>query len=406
MPVIDVDAHFHEPFDWMDKHFPKLAAKLPGFDMSARIGDLIAGEFIAQIPKDARPDPADVMPEVFKQFLDQLPQGPVSGTVLERCIEDMSEEAGGPFRKCVREPGSVDSDDRIAVMDDQGIDVQFINPSFGLIPADRALNELGSKTLQMECIAAYNSWTSDVVHQHRDRLLPVTYVVLDDVDWALAEMKRARALGSRAFHVPAQPVGGRSLAHPDFEPVWALAEDLGMALIFHVAFSGQTTLADGWGNAGPNLLASMMTYRSQHFQVPTAALTALIFGGVFERYPRLVAMSQELDTDWLPYWLKTIDSICEKNVFSRTSPYTLPLKPSEYVQRNIFVSGLPTPLMQLQPAFDSVPTGILTFATDYPHLEGGPISNARQFYEEELANYSDHVKAEFFGNAVQRAMAL
>jgi len=264
---------------------------------------------------------------------------------------------------------------------------------------------LHDKALSLECLAAYNTWATDNVRGHTDRLMPTACLVLDDLDWALSEMKRMRQQGSRTFHLPAQPVGGRSLGHPDFEPVWALAEDLGMAVVFHVGFAGKTVLADGWGNAG-NFLASMMTYRCQHLQVPTNALTALIFSGVFERHPKFIAMSQELEVGWMPYWLSQMDTICEKNVFSKTSPWKYPLKPSEYVQRNIFASALPTSLQPLQPAFDNCPAGILAFASDYPHVEGGPIENARKYYEEQLHAYDVAVKDEFFGSAVARAMAL
>jgi predicted TIM-barrel fold metal-dependent hydrolase len=407
MPVIDIDAHFIEPFGWMEKSFPKLASKLPGFDFGKTIGDLVAGEFIAQIPKEARPSPDDLLPEVYKRVIDHLPSGPISGTELDARIDAMDEEIGGPFQAMLRRPGAANGDDRIKLMDANGIDIQFLNPSMGLMAAETAKNQLNDRDLERECLAAYNSWTMETVHGHTDRLLPVTYVTLDNFEWALKEIKRMHAMGSRAVCIPAHPVGGRSLAHPDFEPLWTLAEDLGMAIVYHVAFSGRTVLENGWANAGADhLLASMMTYRSQQAQIPTLALTAMIFGGVFERHPHLVVMAQELETEWLPSWLHSMDTIVKKNPFSRASAYKFSLKPSEFAQRNIFVSGLPNDLQPVQPAFDNVPQGIIAFATDYPHMEGGPIDSARQFYEGELKNYSSEVKDDFFGNAVARAMAL
>lgn len=406
MTVVDVDAHFQEPLDWLEKHDPRLAAKLPCFDMAAYFADIVAGEFIAQIPADMRPNTLDVLPDVFQEFMKKLPQGRVRGAAVEACFDSMTEEEGGPIYKAFRTPGARRASERIALLDQQRIDVQFVNPSIAPGWADLARKELNDSQLELEVLTAYNNWALDNVAGYMDRMLPVASIKLENLAWALAEIQRLRKRGCRAFQIPAQPVTARSLGHPDFEPVWALAEDLNMAVVFHVAHAGPTVLADGWGNTGGDLLASMMTYRSQQEQVPTLALTAMIFSGVFERHPALVVMSQELGVDWLPYWLTKIDTICDTNVFSRHSPYKYSLKPSEFARRNLFVSGLATPMQSLQPTFDMVPPGILAFASDFPHPEGGALSNARTVYEKQLENYSDEVKAEFFGERIARAMSL
>ena len=405
MPVIDIDSHFQEPLDWLEKHDPKLAARVPNFDMPAYFAELVSGEFIGQIPPDARPVPLDVVPEVFRDFLGRIPQGRAKGSEVEACMDTMTDEEGGPLFQTFRARGAWKAADRIGLLDAEGIDIQFVNPTLVLGWADIARKELKDLQLERDILTAYHDWEFEAVDGYLDRLLPVAHIKLEDLSWAISEIKRVRELGCRAFQIPAQPVGGRSLGHPDFEPIWALAEDLGMAIIFHVAHAGQTVLEEGWGNTGGDLLTSMMTYRSQQEQVPTLALTAMIFSGVFERHPKLVVMAQELGVDWLPYWLTKIDTICEANVFSRTSPYKFPLKPSEYAQRNLFVSGLATASQTLQPTFDQVPPGILAFASDYPHPEGGALTSARAVYSEQLKDYSDEVRDDFFGAHIARAMS-
>ena len=404
--VIDIDAHFQEPFDWLEKSAPKVAAKLPGFDMAAYFADIVAGEFIAQIPDNVRPNTLDVLPDVFRDFVSRLPTGLAKGSEVEACLDGMSAEDGGPIWMAFRRRGAWKAADRIPLMDEQGIDIQFLNPSIALGWAQVARKQLKNPDLEREVLTAYNNWAMDSVEGYRDRLFPITHLTLDKLDWTLSEMKRLRARGCRAFQIPAQPVAGLSLGHPKFDAVWALAQDLGMAVVFHVAHAGPTVLAEGWGNTGGNMLASMMTYRSQQEQVPTIALSAMIFAGIFERYPKLIVMSQELGVDWLPYWLTKIDTICEANVFSRTSPYKYSLKPSEFAQRNLFVSGLATPSQALQPTFDMVKPGILAFASDFPHPEGGPLDSARLTYEKWLEKYPTSVKDEFFGERVAREMSL
>lgn len=406
MSVVDVDAHFMEPFDWLEKFDPDLAAKIPNFDMAGHFANIIAGEVIAQIPEEARPNAIDVLPEVHKEFLAKLPSGRASGEEVEACLDRFEESERGVIYRAFRSRGTWRASERIAVMDEHGIDKQFINPSIALGWAELARRELDDDGIHRAVLTAYNDWALEVVEGHEDRLLPIAYLSLDDLDWALAEIDRMYRRGVRAFHIPAQPVGGRSLGHPDFEPIWTLAEERGMAVVFHVAHAGTTVLESGWGNAGGNMLVSLMTYRTQQEQIPTLALTSMIFSGVFERHPRLVVMAQELGVDWLPYWVKKMDSILETNVYARHTPYNLPLKPSEYVQRNVFVSGLPTEMQALQPTFDQVPHGILIFCSDFPHPEGGAINDARVAYERQLEGYPADVKADFFGNAIARAMDL
>ena len=41
MRVIDVDAHFYEPFDWLEQQAPELAALLPRLDPVARYRDYL-----------------------------------------------------------------------------------------------------------------------------------------------------------------------------------------------------------------------------------------------------------------------------------------------------------------------------------------------------------------------------
>ena len=89
-------------------------------------------------------------------------------------------------------------------------------------------------------------WLAETTAPFNDRLFPVTVLTGTDMDWTVRELTRMREAGSRAFQVRAEPVGGeRSLAHPDFDPVWAAAADLGMAAVFHIG-GARTDVDKGW----------------------------------------------------------------------------------------------------------------------------------------------------------------
>jgi predicted TIM-barrel fold metal-dependent hydrolase len=240
-------------------------------------------------------------------------------------------------------PGVSNASERVAFLDAHGIDYQVILPSFpGIAPSLRA-SRTGNELLMRQCLAAYNTWASETLAGHTDRLIPVTLLDLGDVDWAVSELTRMRARGSRVFNVKASPVGGRSLSHPDFDAVWSAAEDFGMAVMFHVG-SGRPTVDIGWADSGRGAsLEYLFLCATQAHQLPEIALASMIFGGVFERHPRLHAFASELGIAWVPDWLQNMDLLAVGAIAEfRPLAYKHPMTPSDYAARQVFVTPLPS----------------------------------------------------------------
>ena len=305
---------------------------------------------------------------------------------------------------------------RLAFCDARGIDVQFLNPTFlvgAFVQAARARRfELMPKI--REC---WNRWAVEQVHGHSDRLIPVTQIDLSDLPWSIGEMTRMRERGSRAFAIPESPVGnprftpsdqpsiGKSLTHPDFDPLWSAAEDLGMAAIAHVGFSRER-INPGWANNGAN---DLMTYSFLNMVVspqvaPQLLLAALAFDGVFERHPKLTLIVEEVGISWLPHLLDVLDqgvgrgasAVLDESEFRPDfagSAYTLPLSPSEYLRRQVRVTPL-VATQPLHPIIDLVPE-MMCFSSDYPHLEG--TGDAKAVCDRQLQGMSDEVRHAFYG---------
>jgi len=70
------------------------------------------------------------------------------------------------------------------------------------------------------------------------------------------------------------------------------------------------------------------------------SLTALIIGGVFERFPRLQIVSAENDVAWIPFFLYRIDKYAGRGLAN----IKLPLKPSEYVKRHVYATFINDPV--------------------------------------------------------------
>ena len=99
------------------------------------------------------------------------------------------------------------------------------------------------------------------------------------------------------------------------------------------------------------------------------ALWGLIFGGVFERHPGLKLVLTEQMASWVPHTMRQLDGIYDDNLRSfQGFGDDLPLRPSEYWARNVFVGNSfmsrPEALMRNEIGLSNI-----MYGTDYPHAE-------------------------------------
>jgi predicted TIM-barrel fold metal-dependent hydrolase len=105
--------------------------------------------------------------------------------------------------------------------------------------------------------------------------------------------------------------------------------------------------------------------------------TMLIAAGVLDRYPELKLIVLESGVGWLPWWLDKMDHWNE----ARLAGPSLALKPSEYVARQVWVSGDPDET-SFPFAAHVAPANRLIWASDFPHLdilESEPSATAELF---------------------------
>jgi predicted TIM-barrel fold metal-dependent hydrolase len=400
--IIDVDAHFHEPVDWLQCTDAAVAEAL---GPPARFIDIADGIFgihnpaVSQLPPGQQP--AATWDTVLPGFVQHLEMTDTRQPAHQAHI------AGDPV---------CDPQARLAVCDAEGIDIQFLNPSFLVNPIVQAAR-VRRGDLIPRIRSAWNRWAMEMVHGYTDRLMPVAQVDLNDVPGAIAEMTRMRALGSRGFAIGESPVGvgrtalARSLTHPDFEPLWSAAEDLGMVAIAHVGFSRER-IQFGWANNGANDLStySLLSMAIAPQLAPQLLLGALVFDGVLERHPRLTVVVEEVGISWLPHLVTVLDRAVGRDARGALADgefrpdfaggaYKLPLAPSEYLARQVRV----TPLVVNEPllaVLDRVPAGMLCFSSDYPHVEG--TSSAVAICERQLAGTGPAVRETFYGGVAER----
>lgn len=207
------------------------------------------------------------------------------------------------------------------------------------------------------------------------RLVGVAYVPLNEPNLALAALTEAIDLGCGAVWLPATPAGQVSPGHPDFDPFWAKLCETGTPFMLHIG-PGSRVLPKEYENNGrprsPDLHGGGENLRFKDFVVlPFAAemfLAALIYDGVFERFPQLRGGVIEFGAAWVPGFLRQLD--LGHRSFSRTDPLLkdLSVKPSEYIRRHIKFTPFPGEdvgeLIRLEGA------DLFLFSSDYPHPEG------------------------------------
>jgi len=378
LKVIDVDAHFEPGSDWLEP-YPALAARLPKLDPALLAVDAIVGDLLRDVPPAARPPVEQLLPPGLAMLFGEEKAGEA-----ERRKEF---EGKNQFQVA-------NAKARVAWLDAQGIDLQNVICLSGfaylLFVADPALRR--------ETLATCNTWLADTCDEADGRLLPVTALDYADLDRAVAELTRMRARGSRIFLVPAYPVNGVPPSHPSWDRVWSAATDLGMAPMLHTGFE-RMRFDPGWANQGGDVTLLRQIGSSHRHVAPMTLLYALIYSGVFERHPRLTLLLAEVGTGWLPFVYREIDDRSTSLAEVFLGKYALPLKPSEYLARNVratpLAGGNDGPLTRIM---DDLPDDMIVFSSDFPHFEG--FAEPKAHYDALLASLPAERRTRFLGGAI------
>lgn len=231
------------------------------------------------------------------------------------------------------------------------------------------------------------------------RLVNVAYVPLDDASMALEEARRAIDAGAGAIGVAPMPSGGRSPGHPDCDPFWQLLSERKIPFMVHIG-TGTKKQPPEYENNGrersPDLHGGGENLRFADFTslcfAPQEFLTALVYDGVFERFPELRGGVIESGAGWVPDFLQRLDYAFKS--FGRTDPYLqkMTMKPSELIRRAIKFT--PFPGEDVGEMIRQAGPELFMFSSDYPHPEGtkDPVGN----FERTIGDLSEEVKDRFY----------
>jgi predicted TIM-barrel fold metal-dependent hydrolase len=231
------------------------------------------------------------------------------------------------------------------------------------------------------------------------RLLPVGYVPLADFARARAAAEECVRMGVKALMVPSACPKGHSPSHVDLFPVWAVAQEAGLPIVFHVGGGGRLLDPSYFKNGlppVPDFHGGAENFRSVDYMAipfpPMQTLATMIFDGVFDRFPTLRVGVIEQGAVWVPSWMRQMDTALDAFAKGEERLRALALKPSEYVRRQIRVTPYPTDPVGWIVA--QAGEEICLFSSDWPHVEGG--RNPIKRFEDSLHDASAQARQRFY----------
>jgi len=342
--VMDSDLHTMEPDglweQYLDEPFRRFAPRFaraaagPPNQPTIRVGDLTIGEVTL------RPKLIHAGADLHRRAVARHPHNQVAAA------------------------RGYDAETHLEAMDIEGIDVAIL---YGTRGRQVLMHDDLDPALAAALARAHNDWTHDYCARDPRRLKFAAQVAFHDPALAAAEARRAvRELGAVAVVGNPNPIHGRHVHDPDFEPLWEAVEELGVPVGFHP--TGISSLRDdiarrfldhpngrAIGNAARNPMELMLAFGS------------LASGGVLERHPRLSCAFLEGTCGWLPWWLWRLDEFWEK--FGPGSDVRIGALPSEYFFRQCYVATDADEKVLAQ-VVAAVGDDNIVVSTDYPHSDG------------------------------------
>ena len=259
---------------------------------------------------------------------------------------------------------ATDPRERLRDMDRDGIERGLLFPSAALY-----LPSVEEEAYAAALCRAYNNWLYDYCGADRDRLLGVGVVPVQDIGAAVTETRRCvKELGFKAIFMRPNPVKGRMVSDPYYDPFYKDLVELGVPLMMHEGSGAYLPTAGADRFAGE----WFFTHTISHPVEQMLSSLALICKGTLERHSELQVVFLESGAGWLPYWLWRMDEHYE------ILPFQVPwlkMKPSEYFRRQCYTSFEPDET-RLGEVIASVGAERVLFASDYPHwdakLSGSP----------------------------------
>ena len=275
-----------------------------------------------------------------------------------------------------------------------GVDMSILYPSTGLL-----LYSIPDSDLLTHIFKVYNDWVAEFCSANPKVLKGIAMVNVDVVDVGIKEIERCAKLGFVGAMITVYPPAERPYSLPEYEPLWAAAQDLQIPLSLHIA-----TNRPGPGQEFQNLLSTPPWFLSNVDHWVRESIGQMIFTGVFERYPKLQIGAVEMELSWVPHFLDRIDyTYTQRQIEFAPYRFKEDMLPSDYFHRNVFL-GFQEDAVGIR-LRDIIGVDSLMWGGDYPHPES-TFPKSQEILEHILVDCTEEEKAKITGGNAARVYNL
>jgi aminocarboxymuconate-semialdehyde decarboxylase len=253
--------------------------------------------------------------------------------------------------------GLTDVEPRLALMDKSRIAMAALDPSTNILGYDLR----GEKAESWSQL--YNQCVSEFLEKHPDRFTAMAAVPIQEPARAARILERAvTQLGFRGAYI-ATNVNHRYYESDEFDPFWAMAQDLDVLVFMHPENPAGTELM---GSFGLRLVCGNPADT-------TLSLGILIYSGVFDRFPNLKLCTCH-GGGFFPYHVSRFDRefLTGKQATRRADRPNAPRcksVPSAYL-KNLYFDTLVYDVETLEFLRRRVGAEHLMLGTDFPYVLG------------------------------------
>ncbi|MEM9513292.1 MAG: amidohydrolase family protein [Actinomycetota bacterium] len=252
-------------------------------------------------------------------------------------------------------PGLTDGARRPDDQDIDGISAEVLYP--GWFP----MFSLQNLDLMVALQRNYNDWMHGQQVASGGRLVGLAALPVQRPDDAVAELERVIDLGYKGIVIPSNAPRGRRYSDDDYDPMWALADEAGLPVAFHVACMSHV----------PDWLKAMKDRDPivQYAGSPALihdTLIELMVRGVCAKHPNLKFVLAEFNAGWIAHWIEKVQQGWARE-YAKDSTSTPPDDVLEIWKRQFFAT-IEDDTAALRTR-DLIGEETLLWGSDYPHTD-------------------------------------
>ena len=259
---------------------------------------------------------------------------------------------------------------RMQLMDEQNIQAAIVIPSMGVEVEHEFDDDIPALCANYR---SFNRWLEDEWGYGADgRTFSTPMVTMRDLDFAVAEVERLAALGSKFVFLKTGSVNGRSPADPYFDRFWSAIQAAEITVIYHLDLTEYNELYSKNWSENPNRYVYEFSPLQHYYTIlekPISdTIAALVLHNLFGRFPGVQIMTVELGSEWVRPLFRLTDKAAKMGGQGVMLGGALQDKPSDVLRNHMRVS--PYYEEDFADLGELLGFDRILFGSDYPHPEG------------------------------------